>query len=94
MQWFQGNITQIEIASYGDYKLFECVNRSTDTWANLLVTNSKQKFELGWNGKRLSNGNGSKELIAHDPAIHRWVLDTIKQARTEQIVYSGLNKKS
>jgi hypothetical protein len=91
MQWFQGHITQIEIASHGDYKLFECVN---DAWATLLVTNSKKKFELGWNGKRLSNGNGNKELIAHDPAIHRWVLDTIKQARTEQIVYSGLNEKS
>jgi hypothetical protein len=85
MQWFKGKSSQVEIASHGDYSLFERVNRSADEWANLLLTknSSKLQWELGWNGERLSNGNNTKALVAHDPAIHRWVMDAIKQAERE-----------
>jgi hypothetical protein len=83
MQWFQGKISQIEIDSHSDgYLLVERVSRSSNEWSNLLLTKncSKLQWELGWNGNRLSNGRGSTELLAHDPFIHRWVLDVLKQA--------------
>jgi hypothetical protein len=83
MRWFQGEISVIEIDSNPDaYVLFERVTRSSNEWANLLLTKKgcKEHWELGWNGERLSNGHGTKNLIAHDPSIHRWVLDALKQA--------------
>jgi hypothetical protein len=83
MRWFQGKISAIEIDSNPNgYVLYEHVNKSSDGWANLLLTEkgSKEHWELGWNGERLSNGHATKNLLTHDPSIHRWVLDALKAA--------------
>jgi hypothetical protein len=85
MQWFIGKqITQVEIGSHPDgYSLYEKVNKSTEQWATLLLVKSftKTYWELGWNGKRLSDGHGAKSLYAYDPIILQWVITTLEQAR-------------
>jgi hypothetical protein len=85
MRWFLGKqeIIQVEIDSHPTgYTLVERTNRSTNEWANLLLTKAggTTSFELGWNGQRLSNGRGTIDLVAHAPNIYQWALDTLTQA--------------
>jgi hypothetical protein len=44
------------------------------------IYNPDGRWEFGWNGDRLSNGHDTKKLIAHDPIVHQWVIDVLKQA--------------
>jgi hypothetical protein len=85
MNWFQGKISQIEIAGHPatGYVLYERVNKSNDNWATLLLMKSfrDEHWEFGWNGSRLSNGHATKLLISNQPDLHQWVLDVLKKAQ-------------
>jgi hypothetical protein len=87
MRWFQGKqeIIQVEIDTHSSgYTLIERTDRSTNEWANIVLSKGQKLIELGWNGTRLSNGRGAKDLIAHDPEVYKWAIDTLRAAEREK----------
>jgi hypothetical protein len=73
----------VSVASTVEYELFELPDRSTTAWRCMRLVRhardaGKKNWWFGWNGERIARSTDAKNLAEHHPAVHAWVIETLK----------------